>query len=146
MSRVLKKRKQVPTETTEEGNQPPQGKRPVSFEDLLKKFGVDQEVDDQKEEQGEVDDCQEEVEVDEYRSRYTDEEAQSIYEKSIKEARLISATEEAELDGKLEFKEFKPYQEEDDSNEFVSEIREILQSKDGGKKAIVLGEILNRKY
>lgn len=146
LSRVFKKRKQAPTESPEESSQPQPGKRPVSFEDLLKEFGVDKGVEEQKEEKDEVDDFQEEKETDEYRSRYEDEEAQSVYEKSIKEVELTSEKEEAESNKGLVFKEFKPYQEEDDSNEFASEIRELLQSEDGGKKAIVLGEILNRKY
>jgi len=41
----------------------------------------------------------------------------------------------------------KPYEKDsDEENEFVKEIHEMLSSGEEGKKAIVLSEILNRKY
>ncbi len=144
LSRVLKKRKEKPVEEQEEGSQPKQKRKPISFEDLLKEFGADQL--DEKKEEAEEPEFEEVEDVDEYSSRRPDEEARTIFEKSIKDAELVAKTKEPEDDKKLVFKEFKAYQEEEDSNELVSEIKELLQSEDGGKKAIVLGEILNRKY
>lgn len=147
VSRVMKKRKQVPSEQSQEEPEPSQGRKPVSFEDLLKEFGVDKEQGEEKEVKETPLEKFEEIkeDVDEYGSRYSDEEAQSAYEQSVKEAGLLSEPEKKE-DNRLVFEEFKPYQEEDDTNEVASEILELLEDEDGGKKAIILSEILNRRY
>ena len=146
LSRVFKKRKEVPPAESE-GQEQQTGRKPISFEDLLKEFGVEEEEQKPQLEEAEVEeeDARETQSIEEeYRSRYSDEEAQSIFEKSIKEAEEVKG--EQVVNESLTFKEFKPYQEQKDSNEFAEEINDLLQSEDGGKKAIVLAEILNRKY
>ncbi len=144
LSRVLKGKKQAPED--ESYDQPETtGKKPVTFEDLLKEFTEDKSVEPEpevvQESVREVEDSRPKS----YRSPYSDEESKSIFEKSIKEAEMLSKGEEP-AEKKLVFKEFKPYQEEEETTGFATEIREMLQSGDGGKKAIILAEILNRRY
>lgn len=146
LSRVLKGKKQIPQEDSYE-EQESTGKKTVTFEDLLKEFTDEKEV--EIEEPEAVEEAPIEPVEDQrprsYRSPYSDEETKSIFEKSIREAENISQDEAGE-ENKLIFKEFKPYQEEDDTNEFATELKEMLQSADGGKKAIILSEILTRRY
>lgn len=145
LSRVLKGKKQAPED--ESYDQPETtGKKPVTFEDLLKEFTEEKSVEPEpevvvEEPVREVQDRRPKS----YRSPYSDEESKSIFEKSIKEAEMLSK-EEKPAENKLTFKEFKPYQEEEEVEGFATEIREMLQSGDGGKKAIILAEILNRRY
>ena len=148
LSRVLRNRKKVAQDETLMDKQPKQGKKRVTFEDLLKEFGVDQKDKEIKEVEREVVQEVEEIEEPprEYKSLHSDEEAKSIFEKSIKEAELISEKEASADKKALAFEEFKPYQQKDESNEFAIEIRELLQTPYGGKKAVILAEILNRKY
>ncbi|MEQ9423174.1 MAG: hypothetical protein RJQ09_02060 [Cyclobacteriaceae bacterium] len=147
LSRVLKAKKQPePTETSDD--QPTgKGSKPVSFEDLLKEFGRTEEVESEPVE--EIKPVEKEEKRDHtpsYDRRFSDDEAKSIYEKSIAQAEKFEHEGE-QPDGKpLIFKEFKPYAEESDKNEFVEEIKDMFNEGDGGKKAIVLSEILNRKY
>ncbi len=148
LSRVLKNRRKVAQDETLMDKQPKQGKKPVSFEDLLKQFGAEKEGEEIEKVEREVVQEVEEIEEPprEYKSIHSDEEAKSIFEKSIKEAELISEKEATAENKALAFKEFKPYQKKDESNEFANEIRELLQTPYGGKKAVILAEILNRKY
>ena len=146
LSRVLKGRKNVPKESQPDEEAPASsGKKPVTFEDLLKEFGVDQEEEPKEAEEPQA--IEEEATTkEETRPTYSDDESKAIFEKSIKEAEKASRKSTAIGERKLTFKEFEPYQEEDDSNEFATEIKELLQESEGGKKAVVLSEILNRKY
>ena len=76
---------------------------------------------------------------------FADEESKRIYEQSISQVK----NQEDELEKQLEraksrFKAFEIQEEE--TSAVREEIVEMLQSKDGAKKAIILSEILNRKY
>lgn len=76
---------------------------------------------------------------------FADEESKRIYEKSISQVK----NQEDELEKQLEraksrFKEFEIQEEQ--TSAVREEIVEMLQSSEGAKKAIILSEILNRKY
>lgn len=76
---------------------------------------------------------------------FADEESKRIYEQSISQVK----SQEDELGKQLEkaksrFKEFEIQEEE--TSAVREEIVEMLQSSEGAKKAIILSEILNRKY
>jgi len=143
LSRVLKARKRQPKETYQEP-ETDTPKKPVSFEDLLKGFGVDQE-EDENEPEPVVEEEQEENQG-QYEPQYSDEESKSIFEKSIKEAEKVTDYSQTEESKDLISKKFKPYQKEEDSDDFAEKIKDMLRSDEGSKKAIILSEILNRKY
>lgn len=76
---------------------------------------------------------------------FSDEESKHIYEQSIYQAQ----SQEDELDQQLKraksrFKEFEI--QEEDNSAIREELVDMLQSPEGAKKAIILGEILNRRY
>ena len=74
--------------------------------------------------------------------QFADDESRRIYEESIKQA---------EVPVEEEVKSKKPIlatnrKEDVEENEFAKEIRSMLQNTDSARKAVVLGEILTRKY
>ncbi|MEQ9100149.1 MAG: hypothetical protein RIF36_12435 [Imperialibacter sp.] len=76
---------------------------------------------------------------------FSDEETKRIYQESIH----IDHSKDDELSAQLEraksrFKEFEI--KEEDNSAFRDEIVDMLSDQHGAKKAIILGEILNRKY
>ncbi len=76
---------------------------------------------------------------------FADEDSKRIYEQSIYQVK----NQEDELEKQLEraksrFKEFEIQEEE--TSVVRDEIVDMLKSADGAKKAIILSEILNRKY
>ena len=154
LSRFLKGRKQAPREDESYEQPEDTGKKPVTFEDLLREFTQEKEQQQPSQEVTEVEVVEEEPfrparesSRKTYQSPYSDEESKSIFERSIREAKDLAKTNKQSTDDKsLVFKEFKPYQEEEESNLFATELKEMLQSGDGGKKAIILSEILNRRY
>ena len=76
---------------------------------------------------------------------FADEESKRIYEQSISQVKSQEDELEKQLAiAKSRFKEFEIQEEE--SSAVRDEIVEMLQSPEGAKKAIILSEILNRKY
>lgn len=76
---------------------------------------------------------------------FADEESKRIYQEAIH----IESAKDDQLDEQLKkakgrFAEFQI--EEDNSSAFREELVDMLSTQDGAKKAIVLSEILNRKY
>ncbi len=72
---------------------------------------------------------------------FSDEETKNIYQDSI---RLAHSKEDHLAETKSRFKEFEI--QEEDNSAFRDEIVDMLKDQEGAKKAIILGEILNRKY
>jgi HEPN domain-containing protein len=140
LSRVLKAKKKAPQETYDETEgEPP--KKTVTFEDLLKEFtGAEEEEIPEP-----VVEPAPEVRPKRYEPKYTDEESRSIFEKSIKAAEEVGSSDKPKESKQLIFKEFEPYQQEE-PEVLAEEIADMLRSEDGSKKAIILSEILNRKY
>lgn len=121
--------------------------RPVTFEELLKEF-----TGEAKETPREV----KPVEIEEPNSpqtpptpsyEYEDDEIKERYESSVQKAAEIKTINELvdleEGGQKIKFDHFEAYDEQEkEESEFVK----FLRMKDGARKAIILGEILNRRY
>ncbi len=78
--------------------------------------------------------------------KFADEESRRVYEESIR--RAASTKVEYEPDKKFaKSKLFQdPSKKEVERNPLAEEIQEMLQSPESARKAIILQEILNRKY
>ena len=77
--------------------------------------------------------------------KFADEESKRIYEESIKRAE--GADLPYEVDEKFASKKvLRETAEEKETNKFAEEINDMLRDRNDARKAIILGEILNRKY
>lgn len=76
------------------------------------------------------------------RRRFADEDSRRIYEQSIKSAENLKSDHSSE--SSYGFKRYEDHSEEETTA--GAEIAEILKEEDGARKAIILSEILNRKY
>ena len=162
LSRILKKKKPEPPEVT--GNEETSKERtPMSFEDLLKEITEERKVEKpqktqvipekkkfesaaaliKKEEEKKEKDFVKEGET----RHFADEESRKIFEKSIQMAKAS---------GEEKFRSFDQYSgstsltlqrlEDETENVFAKELRASLKNKQDVKKAIILNEILTRKY
>jgi len=158
--RGIKKRNESDSSTSQPANRPAQPqKKPVSFEDLLREFTEGREAEEATPEpeprQKPVEArqlvkerrWQEENKPKTYEEgktrRFSDEDSKKVYEDSIKRA------EENKLDFERadNFKsKMKRREEEQEEHSAAEEIKNMLQDQDQAKKAIILSEILNRKY
>jgi len=137
LSRILgKKKKQRPAreEDYEEAEQEPQ----VSFEDLLREFT--QKREDAQEEKQVV---ERPVVVEE--APTSDLPSDEEIEKRFRESVLAAERDEHKMDFK-HLDHFKNYEVEEEENELAREVREMLQDPDGMAKAVLVSEIINRKY
>lgn len=77
--------------------------------------------------------------------QFADEESRRVYEESIKRAE--GADLRYEVDEKFASKKvLRETAEEKETNEFAAEINAMLRDSNEARKAVILGEILNRKY
>ena len=78
---------------------------------------------------------------------YDDEFAQRKYQESLKQAEDYQSKSQAPIDDRHtgKFSHFRGY-EEHEKEEEESEYIKMLREEDGPRKAIILSEILNRKY
>lgn len=138
ITNVLKKKKGVPQKSaprnTQNTSSPNKPKKQLTFEELLREFTEEQSPKHptyEEEEQFDVND---------------DAEIQRIYEESVKASQkyqnYASQTDERHTGN---FAHFRGYSEEDTEEE-ESEFAKLLQDEESAKKAIILSEILNRKY
>ncbi|MFY0685802.1 MAG: hypothetical protein JXQ90_01485 [Cyclobacteriaceae bacterium] len=158
---VNRPRPQSPLETETELADRPQTSRPATFEELLEEITgqkslepetpVEESVEEKPvpfyEEQKEIIPVQkdESIEMEGRNRQFADEESKRIYEESIKRAEGFNIG--FEPDEKFSSKKvLRSTAEEETENEFASEIKSMLQNPDDAKKAIILSEILNRKY
>lgn len=149
ISRVMKSRKkqqaqQSQQEHSEDSSEAP--KKEISFEDLLKEFtqgGQQEKTVPQYEEPIEEEPTRyEEPVVEETTWVGSDEEATSVYERSIRDAETVDMMEQGH-DHHLQ--RFAVY-EEDEKDTFLADLSDELQEEDGLKKAIIYKEILDRKH
>ncbi len=76
------------------------------------------------------------------RRRFADEDSRRIYQESIKSAENLKSDHSSQPEYG-----FKRYEDHSDEETTVgAEIADILKEEDGARKAIILSEILNRKY
>lgn len=146
VSKVLKKKKEVPNKTatpatgqrkTNHSSGQGQKKAPMSFEDLLKEF-TEEPPSTPKHQETEV--------VDYEDFDYKDEtEIQRIFEESVAASKKYEEASQGDDRHTGNFTHFEGYSEEDTEEE-ESEYAKLLQDDESAKKAIILSEILNRKY
>ncbi len=158
ISRGLKKKKpqsQGPAPTNRPQQQTRPQKQPVSFEELLKEF-TDGKVDDEPQatvqetaerERQKIQETESEAEKDirlEGRNRkFADDESKKIYEDSIKRAEQgLSYKREGVFKSKMKRK----IEEKETNSAIASDIKTMLNDAEDAKKAVILSEILNRKY
>lgn len=162
IARGLKKKKpQKPVNkpestTTSQTDSRPQ-RKPVSFEELLKEFteGRGQEQPEEREvfqeHDEEVDTAYQTVDEQEKDEpfeegktrRFSDEESKRVYQESI--ARAEGASLEFKRDEHFRSK-LKSNRNDETGSAVAAEIRDLLSNPNDAKKAVVLSEILNRKY
>lgn len=160
LSRALKKKK--PQEqadnrpTSALDTEEPTTSKPTSFEDLLEEITgmreIKEDIKPSSPKNKEI--IEKPIEVakkpepkfEEGRTRrFSDDESRKIYERSI--ARAESSSEGKDDDDYARLKsKLKSKTLEEDSNELAQDIKEMLQDPESAQKAVILGEILNRKY
>ena len=142
--RAFKKKKAPvpPTQQTDEGDittQPaaPQRKRSLTFEELLKEIsGQPPEEEEEPEE--------EETPPQPVRS---DEEVKSTYQKSIEDAKASKKGEREDITQRhIGRFDVEVHEEETETSSVAKELAATLRNTDGIRKAIILKEILDRKY
>ena len=141
LSRFLSKKKALPPR--DPGQEGPEEK-PVSFEDLLREFSEKtREVREHSTPMTKA--APQKVErKQEYRQEtISDEEVTRRFEESVRAAKIEKVPESALSDRLVHFKN---YETEDEGNPFAESIREMLKNPDDVAKAVVLSEIINRKY
>ena len=151
ISRAMKKKEpenqkpRSPLETEDEVG--PARKAPASFEDLLREFSQEQQETPRRtvQEADVVDDpkpaVEETIRLEGEKRHFADEESRAIYERSIQEAEGAHISYERDEHFKM-----KGLEKEESHNEFASDLKKMLQSPTDAKKAVVLSEILNRRY
>ena len=163
ISRIFKKNnKDATPRKAPRQSQPQQSDRPnkpVSFEDLLKEFteGKTDEEEEIVEEQPEPVEARQilqerrrqEVNTPDFSNegnnrRFSDEESRRIYEESIKRAEGSKLDFKRDEHFRLKLKDRD--EEEDDTSDLAGEISGMLQNPEDARKAVILSEILTRKY
>ena len=155
ISRAMKKkqpakRPRSPLQTADDGS--PERKAPASFEELLKEFTEEREK--QEATQHEVEEpvrkpvgaparqsVQEEIRLEGEKRHFADDESRAIFERSILEAEGADISYERDEHFKM-----KRWEREEEENEMASELKEMLRSPHDARKAVILSEILNRRY
>lgn len=170
IARALKKKGQ-PDASVEDAEQAPPRRtgRPKTFEELLQEFteGKESVKEEVREQEQEVEDFREvrqlkstsdvkrrvEKEVstatlfEEGTTRaFSDEESRRVYEESIKRAEGAIVDLKRDEEFKSSIKSRRDYEEERSGASIASDIKNMLSNPADAKKAIILGEILNRKY
>ena len=133
--------------------------KPVSFEDLLKEFteGKSEEEDEVEEEQPEPVEARQILQERRWQEenkpdfsnegnnrRFSDEDSKRIYEESIKRAEGSKLDFERDDHFRLKFKDRD--EEEEETSDLAGEISGMLQNPEDARKAVILSEILTRKY
>ncbi len=162
LSRAFRKKKPVTppqnqrkTDSREDYDQAPQKEKPVSFEDLLREFtGQKKEPEYDYEEEYKEDDRSYDGDSyyrEEEKSGTEYETAEEVEYKSYdevydvnKDLKTLDEQVDLELSKKKRFEEYKI--EEGVNIHTAKRFRELLQNKDSIKDAIILKEILDRKY
>ena len=152
--RVLRKKspKLPPPDTQEDVDVAPQAqpkKQPHSFEELLREITGKSQKPQTEAEEKELEEFESEPQVEAQRSRplISDQSAQATFKESVKEAekRRMPVLDVKPLKSKLGIpQEYLP--DKDAKNSLAREIASSLGNTRDIKKAIVINEILTRKY
>ena len=139
-----------PSQPTQSQNRPQ--RKPVSFEELLKEFTEGREATSAPKQEEEVSyqslqelrEEKKEEEIEEGRTRrFSDDESRRVYEESI----LMAEGADLKFERDEHFKsKIQRSAEEESSPGLAGEIKNMLRDQEDVKKAVILGEILNRKY
>ncbi|ELR70914.1 hypothetical protein C900_03349 [Fulvivirga imtechensis AK7] len=79
-------------------------------------------------------------------SRVSDDEAKETYNRSVREAKKLKTLDElVDLDQPIQSGHFRGYEIKEEDT-IADDILNTLQDADGAKRAIILSEIINRKY
>ncbi len=152
LTRMFKKKNQP--ESRDGGNEPSENKpKPVSFEDLLKEFTQEKTqsfadpepkvIQTEPEEEQWVEKNRPKVFEEGKTRRFSDDESRRIYEESIKRAEGADLVFERADNFKSNIQRAEDQEEE---NTIADDIKDMLSDQDQAKRAIILSEILNRKY
>ncbi len=154
--RAVKKKKPIPPSTESQQRTSSQGsaterRKPLTFEELLKEFTEPQGNQANEEDYEEAEEIAQEKTKEDFAQegstrRFSDEESRKIYEESIKKAEGFELKYDADEDYHSEKLKsiFHDHEEEEDT--IADEVREMFSDPQDAKKAIILGEILNRRY
>lgn len=138
------------------GSQPvdTERRRPMTFEELLKEFTDPQgsreeaqETEVLEEEEEPARDRQKEEFIEEGKTRrFSDEESRRVYEESIKKAEGYEI--EYNTDNKYHSEKLIaiPHDHEEEEDTLADDIKEMFDDPSDARKAIILSEILNRRY
>ena len=151
LSRFLKgsKQKQTPRREAREVNREEDTaqdeERPMTFEDILRELTQPKERPKPKP-QSRPKPIPARKEYEFRGSEPDDDEIQEVFEESKRRARGIQTIDEmVDIgEGSIKFREYEEKLEED--NEYASEIRDMLKNPDDVRKAVILKEILDRKF
>lgn len=151
LSRFLKKKKEdnapPQADSMDETSQRPSQKQ-MTFEELLREFTGEQQPQPQPQPKAPARETIYESYEDEpsWDSRVSDDEAKETYSRSVREAKKLKTLDElVDLDQPISSGHFKGYEIEEEEN-IADDILHTLQDADGARKAIILSEIINRKY
>ena len=129
-----------------------QRRRPMTFEELLKEFTDPQGSREESQEievieEEPVREKQKEEFIEEGKTRrFSDEESRRVYEESIKKAEGYEL--EYNTDEKYHTEKLKAiiHDHEVEEDTLVDDIKDMLDDPRDARKAIILSEILNRRY
>ncbi|MFT6883025.1 MAG: hypothetical protein ACJAVY_001827 [Marinoscillum sp.] len=156
ITRMMKKKKTTEDGELEERSSTAPKPRPLTFEELLKEFTQQEGSSEQvKEEKVLAIDKQERAKEDWKRKKspstfeegktrvFSDDESKRIYQESVKRAEgaKLDFERDEHFDPKIE-----RIQVAEESRSVAMDIREMLADTEQAKRAVILGEILNRKY
>lgn len=149
VKQMKKKNARNESQDVEEDTFEPQ-RRPASFDELLKEFTQGKEVEEELEEQyyesPEVDSTDYSQENVGHR-QFADEESKKIYEQSIVQSEGYDLKFERDSDFSMKKSlRINREEDEDEGKSVGEEIFESLRDPNEARKAIILSEILTRKY
>lgn len=163
LSRALKKKKppvkpSQPAQDFDDDTPQTSPPKPLTFEELLREFTEGKQPEEEEPEPiptpapapvqrskspmtSRYEEDDDEI-LEPAKRRFSDEDSKRIYEESVRAVENMK--EEQFSDTQYHFKRTEDTQEEESS--IGSEIADMLRDGDGARKAIILSEILNRKY
>ncbi|MDH5397667.1 MAG: hypothetical protein OEX02_05955 [Cyclobacteriaceae bacterium] len=140
LSKLLGKRKKMQQQERKEEDER-EVTPSATFEDLLEEFQRRTSGNVEKPEHKTTFDQEEQREYALETETPDDEEIAKVFEASVRQAENT----EEETSSPV-FGHFKRYEEEKEDNALALEVRKLLSSPDNAAKAVVLSEIINRKY
>lgn len=162
---IRKRKKNVPPpksghKPVDQGNGHPAEKPQLSFEELLKELTgrtTKTQPEPVKEADLEPEPEPEPVPEPEYKTKplvsetkplpsFDDEKIRKIYERPTTDKKRKTVSEIAAEQKETNSFRFKAFEIKEIDNKFAAELKKMLQNPEDAKKAIVLAEIINRKY